>query len=46
MEEARSGGPPLTARPPDPEVAEKATGRRFSAEYKGRVLEEAEGPPQ
>jgi transposase len=38
----RSGGPPPTARPPDPEVPEKATRRRFSAEYKRGVLEEAD----
>ena len=38
----RSGGPPPTAAPPDPEVPEKATRRRFSAEYKRGVLEEAD----
>ena len=30
-------------RPPDPEVPEKAVRRRFSAEYKRRVVEEADG---
>ena len=38
----RSGGAPPTAAPPDPEVPEKATRRRFSAEYKRGVLEEAD----
>ena len=38
----RSGGSPPTARPPDPEVSEKATRRRFSAEYKRHVLEETD----
>ena len=39
----RSGGPAPTAPPPDPEVPERATRRRFSAEYKRGVLEEADG---
>ena len=38
----RSGGPPPNPPPPDPEVPEKATRRRFSAEYKRGVLEEAD----
>ena len=37
----RSGGPSTAARP-DPEVLEKAKRRQFSAEYKLRVLEEAD----
>ena len=37
----RSGGPSTAARP-DPEVPEKAQRRQFSAEYKLRVLEEAD----
>ena len=38
----RSGGASNEAVPPDPEVLEKAKRRRFSAEYKLRILEEAE----
>ncbi len=38
----RSGGPSNKASRPDPEVLEKAKRRRFSAEYKLRVLEEAD----
>ena len=46
---ARSDGvsewPPdrTSESPPDPEVAEKATRRRFTAEYKVRIVREADG---
>ena len=39
----RNGGRPVG--PPDPEVTEKATRRRFSASYKLSVLEEIERHP-
>jgi len=39
----RSGGAAPTAGRPDPEVPEKPVRRRFSAEYKVRVVEEADG---
>ena len=38
----RSGGPSRAASPPDPEVPERSRRRHFSAEYKLRILEEAE----
>ena len=38
----RSGGTSTAAARPDPEVPEKAKRRRFSAQYKLRVLEEAD----
>lgn len=38
----RSGGTSNEAAPPDPEVLEKAKRRRFSAEYKLQILEEAD----
>ena len=38
----RSGGTAIEAPRPDPEVSEKAKRRHFSAEYKLRVLEEAD----
>jgi len=38
-----SGGSLVEEGVPDPEVAEKATRRQFSAEYKVRFLEEADG---
>ena len=38
-----SGGSLLEEGVPDPEVEEKATRRQFSAEYKVRILEEADG---
>lgn len=38
----RSGGTSNDAPPPDPEVLEKAQRRRFTAEYKLRILEEAD----
>jgi len=38
----RSGGASNEATPPDPEVLEKAKRRQFSAEYKLRILEEAD----
>ena len=38
----RSGGPAGVAVAPDPEVSEKAVRRRFTAEYKRRILHEAE----
>ena len=38
----RSGGAAPSGRPPAPEVPEKPARRRFSAEYKRRVLEEAD----
>ena len=38
---ASAGGPGET-RPPDPEVPEKAGRRRFTAEYKLRILQEAD----
>jgi transposase-like protein len=34
--------PVLTATPPDPEVSEKARRRRFTAEYKLRILKQAD----
>jgi transposase len=34
--------PPLDPQPPDPEVPEKPLRRRFTAEYKLRILKEAE----
>ncbi len=33
------------SRPPDPEVKEKATRRRFSAAYKARIVEEIDRSP-
>ena len=36
------GGERSTAAPPDPEVPAKATRRQFSAEYKPRILREAD----
>ena len=39
---ARSGGSSTAALRPDPEVPEKAKRRQFSAQYKLRVLEEAD----
>jgi transposase len=42
-ESAAASGPTVTVTPvPDPEVAAKPTRRRFTAEYKLRVLREAE----
>ena len=38
----RSGGASSAAAPPDPEVPERAKRRRFSAQYKLRVLEETD----
>jgi len=38
----RSGGTSNEAAPPDPEVLERAKRRRFTAEYKLQVLEEAD----
>ena len=38
----RSGGPSDRGQRPDPEVLAKARRRRFSAEYKLRILEEAD----
>ena len=38
----RSGGASNESAPPDPEVLERAKRRRFSAEYKLQVLEEAD----
>lgn len=38
----RSGGTSNESSPPDPEVLEKAQRRRFTAEYKLRILEEAD----
>ena len=38
----RRGGPSGNGQHPDPEVLSKATRRRFSAEYKLRILNEAE----
>lgn len=37
----RSGGPPSRGAAPNPEVSERATRRRFSAEYKARIVREA-----
>ena len=42
----RSGGASNEAPPPDPEVLEKARRRQFSAEYKLRILEEADACSQ
>ena len=39
----RSGGAAPSGRAPDPEVPEKPARRRFSAEYKRGILEEADG---
>lgn len=36
-------GPEVGVRPPDPEVVERPARRRFSAEYKLRILREADG---
>ncbi len=41
-ERATAGGAPTLAAAPDPEVPAKPTRRRFTAEYKLRVLREAE----
>lgn len=47
-EPERNGGPAKSAarsgagKPPDPEVPQKATRRRFSAEYKARIVREAD----
>ena len=38
----RSGGPSPGAPPPDPEVPERAQRRRFSAQFKLRIVEEAD----
>ena len=38
----RSGGPSRAASPADPEVPERSKRRHFSAQYKLRILEEAE----
>jgi len=35
-------GTATPVRPPDPEVVPQATARQFSAEYKRRILEEAD----
>ena len=42
MEHDRNGGSSALKMPVDPEVPAKAKRRRFTAEYKLRVLEEAE----
>ena len=42
MEHVRNGGSSALKMPVDPEVPAKAKRRRFTAEYKLRVLEEAE----
>ncbi len=39
---AASPGGPLPGGPPDPEVPEKPTRRKFPAEYKRRILQEAD----
>jgi transposase len=41
-DETRSAGAATTASPPDPEVVAKPKRRRFTAEYRMRVLEEAD----
>ncbi len=41
--EGAGGGPIAAAAPPDPHVPEKAKRRRFTAEYKRRILHEADG---
>ena len=38
----RSGGRPSRGSAPDPEVASRATRRRFTAKYKASILREAE----
>ena len=42
-ERSDEGSPPGTgAPPPDPEVVAKPTRRHFTAEYRGRIVQEAE----
>jgi transposase len=41
-EEKPASGPQLTARVPNPEVSAKAQRRKFTAEYKLRIVQEAE----
>lgn len=40
---AAASAAPAGVRPPDPEVPDKAVRRSFSAEYKQRILQEADG---
>ena len=41
-DEAASAAPRVAPRPPDPEVVAKPTRRQFSAEYRLRILDEAD----
>ncbi len=43
---ARADAGAMNGRPPDPEVPEKPKRRKFSAEYKLRILAEADAAPK